>query len=246
MIPPDFALCIGVILARTSSKDFFDAIKARCFPSNRFQKLKVVCDLLGVLIENGAGHPQSNTTIILTLHRVFAIFKKLDVDADELDGLLAQAACHAPPNVGQVAFDQLVTEAILEKGDEKPLSTFIGQVIMNASQKNADSCQHPSLFVYRLSDPLTPAIQPPHPHSPFFPNHLINQAMCVVLLKILLTDLGGRAFTVDVRGTGELTARTPRGSPTQIHDHLLLDPPIQCTREHLSGNQRPNRLLTTN
>ncbi|MBW0533280.1 hypothetical protein O181_072995 [Austropuccinia psidii MF-1] len=147
MIPPDFALCIGVILACTSSKDFFDAIKARCFPGNRFQKLKVVRDLLGVLIENGAGHPQSNTTIILTLHRAFAIFKKLDVDADELEGLLAQAACHAPPNVGQVAFDQLVMEAILEKGDEKPSSTFIGQVIMNASQKNANSCQHPSLDV---------------------------------------------------------------------------------------------------
>ncbi|MBW0501141.1 hypothetical protein O181_040856 [Austropuccinia psidii MF-1] len=108
-IPPDIALCIGVIPARTSSKDSFDAIKARCCPGNRFQKLKVVRDSLGVLIENGTGHPQSNTTNILTLCRAFAMFKKLGVDADELEGLLAQAACHAPPNVGQVSFNQLVT-----------------------------------------------------------------------------------------------------------------------------------------
>ncbi|MBW0494788.1 hypothetical protein O181_034503 [Austropuccinia psidii MF-1] len=147
-IPPDFALCIGVILARTSSKDFFDAIKARCCPGNHFQKLKVVRDLLGVLIEKGAGHPQSNTTIILTLRRAFSMFKKLGVDADELEGLLAQPVCHAPPNVGQVAFDQLVTVEILAKGDKKPSLTFIGQVIMNALQKNADSGQRPSPFVY--------------------------------------------------------------------------------------------------
>ncbi|MBW0476559.1 hypothetical protein O181_016274 [Austropuccinia psidii MF-1] len=167
-IPPNFALCIGVIPARTSSKDFFDAIKARCCPGNRFQKLKVVRDLLGVLIENGAGQPQSNTTIILTLRTAFAMFKKLGVDADDLEGLLAQAACHAPPNVGQVAFDQLVTAAILAKGDEKPSSTFVGQVIMNALQRNMDSAQRPSPFVYCMSDPLAPTMQPPRPRSPFF------------------------------------------------------------------------------
>ncbi|MBW0519509.1 hypothetical protein O181_059224 [Austropuccinia psidii MF-1] len=150
-IPPEFTLCIGVIPARTSSKIFFDAIKARCCPGNRFQKLKVVRNLLGVSIENGAGQPQSKTTIILTLRRDFAMFKKLGVKTNELEGLLAQAACHAPPNVGQVAFDQLVTAAILAKGNEKPSLTFVGQVIMNA-----DSGQRPLPFVYRISDPLTP------------------------------------------------------------------------------------------
>ncbi|MBW0499426.1 hypothetical protein O181_039141 [Austropuccinia psidii MF-1] len=167
-ILPNFALCIGVILARTSSKDFFDAIKARCCPGNRFQKLKVGRDMLGMLIENGAGQPQSNTTIILKLFRAFAMFKKLGVDANKLEGLLAQAVCHAPPNVSQVTFDQLVTAAILAKGDEKPSSTFVGQVIMNALQRNMDSGQRPSPFVYRVSDPLVPTMQTPRPCSPFF------------------------------------------------------------------------------
>ncbi|MBW0524107.1 hypothetical protein O181_063822 [Austropuccinia psidii MF-1] len=240
-ILPNFALCIGVIPARTSSKDFFNAIKARCCPGNRFQKLKVVRDLLGVLIENGAGQPQSNTTIISTLRRAFAIFKKLGVDTDELEGLLAQAGCHAPPKIGQVAFNQLVTVAILAKGNEKPSLTFLGQVIMNA-----DSGQCPSPFVYRVSDPLAPAIQLPRPHSPFFPNLLINQAMCAVPLSLLSTGWGGGAFTVDIRDTGELTAHIPRGFPTQIHGCLLLGLPVRCTREHLSDNHRPNQPLTTN
>ncbi|MBW0545395.1 hypothetical protein O181_085110 [Austropuccinia psidii MF-1] len=161
-IPPNFALCIGVIPACTSSKDFFDSIKVRCCPGSCFQKLKVVRGLLSVLIENGAGQPQSNTTIILTLGRAFTMFKKLGFDANELEGLLAQAVCHAPPNVGQVAFDQLVTAAILAKGDEKPSLTFVGKVIMNA-----DSGQRPFPFVYRVSDPLAPAIQLPCPRSPF-------------------------------------------------------------------------------
>ncbi|MBW0536793.1 hypothetical protein O181_076508, partial [Austropuccinia psidii MF-1] len=188
IIPPDFALCIGVIPACTSSKDFFNAIKAKCCPGNRFQKLKVVRDLLSVLIENGAGQPQSNTTIILTLRRAFAMFKKLGVHTNKLEGLLAQAVCHAPPNVGQVAFDQLVTAAILAKGNEKPSLTFVGQVIMNASQRNVDSGQRPLPFVYHMSDPLAPTMQLPRPHSPFFskpadqpsdvrrpPQHLVNR-----------------------------------------------------------------------
>ncbi|MBW0581670.1 hypothetical protein O181_121385 [Austropuccinia psidii MF-1] len=188
-ILPDFALCIWVIPARTSSKDFFDTIKARCFPGNRFQKLKVVRDLLSVLIENGAGHPQSNTTIIVTLCRVFAMFKKLGVDANELEGLLAQAACHAPPKVGQAAFDQLVTVAILAKGDEKPSSTFLGQVIMNA-----DSSQCPSPFVYRVSDPLAPAIQLPRPCSPLFSKPFYQQSNVRCPPEHLVDRFGGSCF----------------------------------------------------
>ncbi|MBW0535354.1 hypothetical protein O181_075069 [Austropuccinia psidii MF-1] len=140
-LPPNYALCIGIILERTMSKEFFNAIKAR------------------VLVENGAGHPKPNTTIILTLCQTFAIFKKLGVEADKLEGLLAQAACHAPPSLGKVAFDQLVTVAILAKGDEKLPSTFVGQIIMNASQKDGEATQHPSPFVYCVSEPLdSPAL----------------------------------------------------------------------------------------
>ncbi|MBW0497799.1 hypothetical protein O181_037514 [Austropuccinia psidii MF-1] len=49
---------------------------------------------------------------------------KLGVEADELEGLLAQSGCHAPPNLGQVAFDQLVTAEILARGNKKPFSAF--------------------------------------------------------------------------------------------------------------------------
>ncbi|MBW0473018.1 hypothetical protein O181_012733 [Austropuccinia psidii MF-1] len=245
-IPPNFALCIGVILARTSSKDFFNSIKVRCCPGNRFKKLKVVRDLGSVLIENGAGQPQSNTTIILTLRRAFAMFRKLGVDANELEGLLAQAACHAPPNVGQVAFDQLVTAAILAKGDKKPSSTFVGQVIMNTSQRNVDSGQCPSPFVYCMSDPLAPAMQLPRPCSPFFPNLLTNQAMCTVLLSMLSTGLEDRASIVDVRDTGKLTFQLPKGLPTQILSRLLLGLPVQFARERLRNDHRPNQPLTIN
>ncbi|MBW0484411.1 hypothetical protein O181_024126 [Austropuccinia psidii MF-1] len=153
-IPPDYALCIGVVVARTTAKEFFNSIKARCCPGNSFQKLKVVCDLLDVLVENGAGQPKPNTTLILTLCRTFTIFKKLGAEADELEGLLAQAAFHAPPNLGQVAFDQLVTVAILERGGKKPFLTFVGQVIMNALQKNSNSTWRSLPFIYCIFKPL--------------------------------------------------------------------------------------------
>ncbi|MBW0467129.1 hypothetical protein O181_006844 [Austropuccinia psidii MF-1] len=127
MLPPDFALCIGIVPAHTTAKEFFDAIKERCCPGNRFQKLKVVKDVLNLLVENGAGQPKPNSAIILSLCKSFVIFKKLGIDADELEGFLAQAACHTLPSLDRVAFDQLVTSAILAKGDENPSSTFVGQ-----------------------------------------------------------------------------------------------------------------------
>ncbi|MBW0469389.1 hypothetical protein O181_009104 [Austropuccinia psidii MF-1] len=187
-IPHDFATYIGVIPARTTAKEFFDAIKNRCCPGNCFQKLRVVHNFLG------AGQPQPNTTIILSLRRTFAMFKKLGVDANELEGLLAQAACHAPPKFGQMAFDQLVTAAILAKGDEKPLSIFFGQVIMNASQKNTDSDHHPSPFIYRVSEPMTPKPQPPHPRSPFLPKLFArtNDVRCPP--EHLVDRFGGSCF----------------------------------------------------
>ncbi|MBW0542201.1 hypothetical protein O181_081916 [Austropuccinia psidii MF-1] len=125
-LPPDFALCIGIVPARAMAKEFFDAIKARCFPGNPFQKLQLVKDLLDLLIENGTSQHKPNSTIILSLRKTFVIFKKLGVDGDQLEGLLAQAVCHPPASLDQVAFNQLVTSAILAKGDEKPSSTFVG------------------------------------------------------------------------------------------------------------------------
>ncbi|MBW0578529.1 hypothetical protein O181_118244 [Austropuccinia psidii MF-1] len=66
-LPPLFALSIGVVPSCTTTKEFFDTIKTRVCPGNCFQKLKVVHDLLGMLVENGAGKPNSNSTVILTL-----------------------------------------------------------------------------------------------------------------------------------------------------------------------------------
>ncbi|MBW0514301.1 hypothetical protein O181_054016 [Austropuccinia psidii MF-1] len=83
-------------------------------------KLQVVRDLLDLLVENRTGQHKPNSTIILSLRKTFGIFKKLGVDGDELEGLLAQAACHPPASLDWVAFNQLVTCAILAKGDKKP------------------------------------------------------------------------------------------------------------------------------
>ncbi|MBW0477979.1 hypothetical protein O181_017694 [Austropuccinia psidii MF-1] len=116
MLTPNFALCIGIVPAHTTAKEFFDAIKSRCCPGNCFQKLKVAREMLELLVENSSGQPKPNSAIILLLYKSFAIFKKLGIDADELEGLLAQAVCHSPASL-----DQLVTSAILAKGDEKPL-----------------------------------------------------------------------------------------------------------------------------
>ncbi|MBW0527757.1 hypothetical protein O181_067472 [Austropuccinia psidii MF-1] len=71
----------------------------------------------------------------------------LKVEVDELKGLIAQAACHAPPTL-----DQLVTAAILAKNEDKPSSTFVGQVILNASSKAEDFAMNSSSFVYRMAD----------------------------------------------------------------------------------------------
>ncbi|MBW0569740.1 hypothetical protein O181_109455 [Austropuccinia psidii MF-1] len=113
-LPPDFALCIGVVPAHTTAEEFLEAIKTRFCLGNCFQKLQVVRDLLDLLVENSAGQHKPNRTIILSLCKMFAIFKKLSVDGDELEGLLAQAACHPPASLDQVAFDQFVTGALME------------------------------------------------------------------------------------------------------------------------------------
>ncbi|MBW0495643.1 hypothetical protein O181_035358 [Austropuccinia psidii MF-1] len=187
MLPPDFALCIGIVPACAMEKEFFGTIKARCCPGNHFQKLQVVRDLLDLLVENSAGQHKPNSTVILSLRKTFAIFKKLGVDGDKLEGLLAQAVCHPPASLDQVAFDQVVTSAILAKGDEKPSSTFVGQVILNTLQRDDKHPQHTSPFVYHVSDPqerLTPLSCPRLPYlaKPFEstsevhcpPEHLVD------------------------------------------------------------------------
>ncbi|MBW0575227.1 hypothetical protein O181_114942 [Austropuccinia psidii MF-1] len=133
-LPADFVLCIGIMPSCAT-------VKEQCCPGNQFQKFKVVCDLLGTLIKNGSGTPRPNDMIVLTLQRSFALFKKLGIEAEDLEGLLAQLACHAPPTL-----DQLVTAAILLKGKEKPSSTFVGQVILNTSQTR------PARSVYETID----------------------------------------------------------------------------------------------
>ncbi|MBW0520872.1 hypothetical protein O181_060587 [Austropuccinia psidii MF-1] len=157
------------------AKEFFDAIKARCCPGSRFQKLQVVKDLLDLLIENDTGQHKPNSTVILSLRKTFVIFKKLGINGDKLEGLLAQAACHPPASLDWVAFDQLVTSAKLAKGDKKPWSMFIGQVILNASTPGPSP---PPLFAicsktFRVDDRLShhqgfrqPESEPPSP-GPF-------------------------------------------------------------------------------
>ncbi|MBW0515272.1 hypothetical protein O181_054987 [Austropuccinia psidii MF-1] len=152
--------------SHATAKEFFDTVKARCCPVNRFQKLKVVCDLLGTLIENGSATPKPNNTIVLTLRRSFSHFKKLGIKDKKLEGLLAQAACHAPPTLDQAAFDQLITAAILSKGKEKPSLTFVGQVILNVSQTRPEAVRLMSPFVYRMSDPPESASVYPRLKSP--------------------------------------------------------------------------------
>ncbi|MBW0472694.1 hypothetical protein O181_012409 [Austropuccinia psidii MF-1] len=106
-------------------------------------------------------------TIVLVLQRSFALFKKLGIEAKELEGLLAQAACHAPATLDQATFDQLVPAAILLKGKEKPSLTFVGQVILNVSQTRPDTKQPTLPFVYKMSDPPESTSVYPWPKSPY-------------------------------------------------------------------------------
>ncbi|MBW0488751.1 hypothetical protein O181_028466 [Austropuccinia psidii MF-1] len=130
-LPHDFALCISIIPSHTTARGSFDTIKTCCFPRNCFEKLHVVRDLVKLLVDNSSGWPKPNNTIVLTLRGTFALFKKLNIEAYKIEGLISQEVCHAPPTLNQAVFNQLVTAAILSKGNEKPSSTFVGQVILN-------------------------------------------------------------------------------------------------------------------
>ncbi|MBW0515496.1 hypothetical protein O181_055211 [Austropuccinia psidii MF-1] len=152
-IPHDFVLCVGIIPSRTTAKQFFEAIKTQLCPGNQFQKLKVVRNMVNLLVENGSGMPKTNTQLILSLCQTFVLLEQLKVEAYKLEGLIAQAACHASPTLNQVAFDQLVMAAILAKNEDKPSSTFVGQVILNASSKAEDFARNSSSFVYFCGPP---------------------------------------------------------------------------------------------
>ncbi|MBW0527840.1 hypothetical protein O181_067555 [Austropuccinia psidii MF-1] len=194
ILPPDFTLCINVVPACATAKEFFNTIKVRCCPGNCFQKLQVVRDLLNSLVDNGASQHKPNSTIILSLHKTFAIFKKLGIDADKLEGLLAQAACHTPASLDQVAFDQLVMSTILAKGDKKPSSTFVGQVILNTSQRDNKHPQHASPFIYCISEPQERPAPSPCPCSPYFakPIALVSKVHCPP--EHLVDKFGGSCF----------------------------------------------------
>ncbi|MBW0461051.1 hypothetical protein O181_000766 [Austropuccinia psidii MF-1] len=166
-LPLDFALCIGAAPSQTTAKEFFSTIRVRLCPGHCFQKIKVVFHLLDMLVEYGSGPPKRNSTVILTLLQTFTIFKKLGVKANELEGLPAQLACHTPPTIDHAAFNQLVKAAILAKGNEKQLSKFVGQVILNTPQWDKKPTQHSFTFIYCVSD------LPGSPPS-FFPTSLTS------------------------------------------------------------------------
>ncbi|MBW0471929.1 hypothetical protein O181_011644 [Austropuccinia psidii MF-1] len=242
-LPPDFALCIGVIPARTTAKEFFDAIKTRCSPGNRFQKLKVVKLVIDLLVENGAGQPKPNSAIILSLRKSFALFKKLGIDADELEGLLAQTACHPPPSLDCVAFDQLVTSAILAKGDEKPSSTFVGQVILSTSRRDDDHTSSP--FVYRVADSQDHPQPHQRPRSPYFARPMGSSGEVRWPPDHLVKRFGGACFhcgRTDRRSQNLSSPNYQREQVSQVKfvecdasDRVLIDTGASI---HLSGSAR--------
>ncbi|MBW0464136.1 hypothetical protein O181_003851 [Austropuccinia psidii MF-1] len=135
-----------------------------------------------------------NTSIILSLQRTFAMFKKLGIKTDELKGLLAQATCHTTPTFDQAAFDQLITTAILSKGDKNPSLTFVGQVIISALQQGNEQAHGSSPFIYHVSD-LPELLAPyPKPHSPYNPQPLPLSGKVHQPSNYLVDKLGASCF----------------------------------------------------
>ncbi|MBW0498970.1 hypothetical protein O181_038685 [Austropuccinia psidii MF-1] len=126
------------------------------------------------------------------------MFKKLNIE-----GLLAQFACHAPPTL-----DQLVTAAILSKGDEKPLSTFVEQVIINESQQQEDQAPGPSPFVYRFSESQASTLFLPKLAKPHNPCPVLTQGDILRPADPLSVGLELCVFIVDGLAIGELIAHT--------------------------------------
>ncbi|MBW0473335.1 hypothetical protein O181_013050 [Austropuccinia psidii MF-1] len=122
-------------------------------------------DFFDCLQSDGANFPE---WVALLSTQNFAMFKKLGIEAEELEGLLAQTLCHVPLTLDQAAFDQLSNVAILSKGNKRPSSTFVGQVILNASQSRPDMAQLPSPFVYWVSHPPELTLMYSWSKSPYY------------------------------------------------------------------------------
>ncbi|MBW0495003.1 hypothetical protein O181_034718 [Austropuccinia psidii MF-1] len=99
-----------------------------------------------------------------------------------------------PPKYCQVAFNQLVTAAILAKDDKKPSSTVIGQVIMNALQKSSESTQRSSPFIYWVSKPLDSAALYSCLQSPHFSRPLMSTNNICRPPEHLADKFGGSCF----------------------------------------------------
>ncbi|MBW0479631.1 hypothetical protein O181_019346 [Austropuccinia psidii MF-1] len=97
-----------------------------------------------MLVGNCIDSPRPNLQIILFLRKTFAVLKRLKVDADELEGLLAQAVCHTPPSLSRASFDQLITASILATNVEKPSATAVGQMIIKETVKQDGRSRHTS------------------------------------------------------------------------------------------------------
>ncbi|MBW0577264.1 hypothetical protein O181_116979 [Austropuccinia psidii MF-1] len=136
------------------------------------------------------------------------MFKKLGFEANELEGLMAQTACHPPSTLDRMAFDELFMAAILAKGNEKPFSTFVGQVIFNVSQKNSKPTRQSSPFMYCVSD--LPGSSPlyPHPCSPHFPKPTASTSNIRCPPDHLVNKFGGSCF--HCRCTGHWWANCPQ------------------------------------
>ncbi|MBW0563557.1 hypothetical protein O181_103272 [Austropuccinia psidii MF-1] len=167
------------------------------------------------------------------------MFKKLGIEADKLEGLLVQAVCHAPPTLDQATFDQLITTAILSKGDKKPTSTFVGQVIINASQRSEEQAWETSPLVYRVSDPPEP--------SESYPGHALCpcQLKCVNHQPTWSTGLARPVSTAGEPVNGAPTAHTPPAWPILILDRHHLHLIVMC--DHQLWTNAPSRrwALTT-
>ncbi|MBW0584054.1 hypothetical protein O181_123769 [Austropuccinia psidii MF-1] len=122
----------------------------------------------------------------------------------ELEGLLAQVAFHSWTTLNQEASDQLITTSILAKGEENPMSTFLGKVILNMSTKSNTATQQLSPFVYRVVDPPISSsphhhCQSPHPTQSWFqvadvrrpPDYLVNKFWAACFHFGLSKDQGG-------------------------------------------------------
>ncbi|MBW0510184.1 hypothetical protein O181_049899 [Austropuccinia psidii MF-1] len=91
-------------------------------------------------------------------------------------------------------FDQLANAAILSKGNERPSSTFVGQVILNASQSRPEMMQLPSSFVYRVSDLPELTLMYSWSKSPYYGQQMASTSNVHRPPDHLIKSFGGACF----------------------------------------------------